>query len=77
MPMKDLVVVTIKTKQGSEYVFPDVPRSMLDTVIKQQGWNGCGVIVLVNISGASMSMPARIADTLSYDGEVRWTGSPA
>jgi hypothetical protein len=73
----DLTVVTIKTHQGSEYIFPDVPRSMLENVIKGQGWNACGIIVLVNVSGASMSMPSRIAATLSYDGEVRWTGSAA
>jgi hypothetical protein len=77
MPMSDLVVVTIKTKTGSEYRFPDVPRLTLENVIKLQGWNSCGVIVLVNVSGASMSMPARIAESLSYDGEVRWTGSAA
>jgi hypothetical protein len=75
--VNDLVEVSIKTKQGSEYRFPDVPRGMLATVIKNQGWHTVGTIILVNISGASLSLPTRIAETLSYDGEVKWTGSPA
>jgi hypothetical protein len=75
--VNDLVEVTIKTKQGSEYRFPDVARGMLNTVIKGQGWIAVDKIILVNISGAVLSLPARIAATLSYDGEVKWTGSPA
>jgi hypothetical protein len=75
--VSDLVVVTVKTKQGSEYSFPDVPRSMIETVIKNQGWGSAGSVVVVNISGACLTMPARIVDTLCFDGEVKWTGSPA
>jgi hypothetical protein len=73
----DLVVVTIKTLQGSEYVFPDVPRSMLKTIIEQHGWQTAGSVLMVNVSGAVMSLPSRIVATVSYDGEVKWTGSPA
>lgn len=73
----DLTSVTIKTTQGSEYVFPDVPRSMLKTIIEQHGWQAAGSVLMVNVSGAVMSLPARIVQTVSYDGEVKWTGSPA
>lgn len=72
----DLTVVTIKTTQGSEYVFPDVPRSMLKT-IAEHGWKAAGSVLMVNVSGAVLSLPARIVETVSYDGEVKWNGSPA
>ncbi len=72
----DLTVVTVKTKEGSEYCFPDVPRSMLKNILANRGWNCTGQVALVNISGACLVMPARIVATLSYDGEVKWTGSP-
>lgn len=71
----DLTIVTVQTKEGSIYSFPDVPRSVLETVIRQQGWNAAGSVILVNISSACLSLPARIVASLSYDGEVKWTGS--
>jgi hypothetical protein len=77
MVPEGMTTVTIKTKQGSDYSFPDVPRATLQTMIEQRGWNEAGSVLIVNVSGALLSMPARIVDTLSYDGEVRWTGSPA
>jgi hypothetical protein len=69
--------VTIKTRQGSEYCFPDVPRATLATMINQRGWDASGSVLIVNLSGACLSVPLRIVDTLSYDGAVKWTGSPA
>jgi hypothetical protein len=77
MVLEGNTTVTVKTKQGSEYSFPDVPRATLQTMINQSGWNVAGSVLIVNVSGAVLSMPARIVDTLSYDGEVKWTGSPA
>jgi hypothetical protein len=72
----DLTVVTIKTREGSEYRFPDVPRSMLKNILEKNGWGSSGQVTLVNISSACLALPARIVETLSYDGEVKWTGSP-
>jgi hypothetical protein len=76
-PTSDLVVVTITTKQGSEYRFPDVPRDMLKNLLANQGWNAAGSVLIVNVSGAVVSLPARIVATVSWDGEVKWNGSPA
>ena len=68
----DLVIVTIKTTQDSEYIFPDMSRQMLENVIKNSGWLADSNVVLVNVSGACLVIAARIVKSLSYDGEVRW-----
>ena len=68
----DLVVVTIETALGSSYVFPDMPRDMLDNVIKNSGWEAGAKVVLVNVSSAVLVLESRIVKSLSYAGEVRW-----
>jgi len=74
----DLTEVTIKTRLQATYVFPDMPRSMLDNVIRLSGWEKTGRLVLVNVSGSVLTLEARIVESVSYDGEVRWGGcSPA
>ena len=69
---KDLVSVTLETHFGAKYVFPDMPRDMLDNVIKLSGWEKNGKVVLVNVSAAVLSLESRIVKSISYDGEVKW-----
>lgn len=76
----DLVEVTVETSLGAKYVFPDMPRTTLDNVIQLKGWKYENPFILVNVSGACLSVPMRIVATVSYDGEVKWKGpacSPA
>ncbi len=70
--MTDLVVVTVESHLGSTYTFPDMPRAMLETIIKSSGWESVGRMILVNVSGAVLSIEARVVKTVSYDGEVKW-----
>ena len=69
--MNDLTSVRVVTFLGAEYVFPDVPRAMAQTVVLESAWQTLGSFVLVNVSGASMSIPARVVKTVAWDGEVR------
>lgn len=74
---KDLVEVTIKTKLGAQYVFPDMPRSMLDNVIRLSGWDRIGRLVLVNVSGSVLTLESRIVAAIWYDERAQWPCSPA
>jgi hypothetical protein len=69
---RDLVDVEVESRSGSKYVFPDVPRAMLDNVIQLKGWEAVGRIILVNVSTAVLSLPPGLTKTLSYDGKVQW-----
>jgi hypothetical protein len=72
---RDLVEVVVETTLGARYVFPDMPRTMLDNVIKNSGWRSIGQVVLVNVSSSCLTIPSRIVKTVSYDGEVKWTNA--
>jgi hypothetical protein len=72
----DLVDVIVETHLGARYVFPDMPRTMLDNVIQLSGWERTGQFVLVNVSSAVLTMPARLVKSVAYDGEVKWTNAP-
>ena len=66
--MDELIVVTVETREGALYVFPDVPRSTMTTAVERIDWARLEVFVLVNVSGAVLSLPSRIVNTISYDG---------
>lgn len=74
MGMTDLVVVDVLTHTGSRYSFPDVPRGTLESVIESGVWKAHEVFILVNVSGASLSLPGRIVKTVSWDGKVKSYG---
>jgi hypothetical protein len=67
MAAAKLTAVTVETLSGSTYVFPDMPRDMLDT-LKRAGWSER--LVFVNVSGAVLTMESRIVRKISYDEEV-------
>jgi len=71
--MADLTSVEIETLLGARYVFPDMPRQLLEQEIMRGAWNE-GQLTLVNVSNACLTLPNRIVKTLSFDGQVRWRG---
>lgn len=71
--MADLVAVEIETTLGALYVFPDMPRSVLEASFRSGKWDE-GQLTLVNVSGAALVMPNRIVKELRYEGQVHWRG---
>jgi hypothetical protein len=69
----DLTNVTIETTLGALYVFPDMLRPALEEALRHGAWDE-GQLTLVNVSNACLMMPNRIVKTLSFDGQVRWSG---
>lgn len=70
----DLKSVEVRTHEGALYVFPDVPEDMLKNVVVAGNWKTAGAFILVNVSGASLSLPARIVKNVSWDGKVQVDG---
>lgn len=64
----DLVAVDIMTHTDAHYTFPDMPLSTLENVVKLSNWQKNGVLILVNVSGAVLSLPARVVKTISWNG---------
>lgn len=64
-------VVGILTKTGSHYEFPDIDKGEIHKVLSSQVYSA-GNLTLVNISGACLTLPIRIIDTIAIDGEVTW-----
>lgn len=72
----DLVEVTVETHLGARHVFPDMPRDMLKNIIEKSGWTQIGRVVLVNISGAVLTLESRTVRCISFDGKVQWGDAP-
>lgn len=64
-------VVGIATKTGSRYEFPDMSKSEVFKILGPQLF-GANDLILVNISGACITIPIRIIDSIAIDGEVTW-----
>lgn len=69
-----LVDVSIETKLGAKYVFPDVLKKEVTTAVSF--FHPGKTLTLVNASGAYLSMPCRIIQRISVDKEDLWL-SPA
>ena len=69
----ELVEVTIETLTGAKYIFPDMPRDMVENLLlRSDTWRTVGRLILVNVSATLISMEARIVKCISWGGEVRW-----
>jgi len=68
----DLTVVTVTTKLGAKYVFPDMPQGPLDNIVRSSAWITAGRLILVNISAAVLSIDSRLVRSVEYNGEVQW-----
>lgn len=72
-PPSGLVTVTIETRMGAVYQFPDMTRGSVDKLLRDN-IAFQGDIILSNISRATLVLPTRIIKTLAIDGEVKWRG---
>lgn len=69
--MNDCTDIEVETHLGALYRFPDMPRSMIKVALEDSDWWKNGSVILVNISGAVINIPARIVKTISFDGKVQ------
>lgn len=72
--MDDCTNVVVETTLGARYEFPDMPRAMIELVIQKSGWAEHGNLIMVNVSGAVINIPARTVKTISFDGKVQAHG---
>lgn len=71
----DLVDVHIRTKDGSEYIFPDMSLSVVQSVLPEDGRTPADqpALMLFNVSAALISIPFIIIDTVGVVGqETLW-----
>ncbi len=68
-----LVEVTLETRLGSVYVFPDMPAGTVVELLHNNNILLFPTLVLVNQSMASFSIPTRLVKTVKVNGEVAWT----
>lgn len=73
--MSVLVDLTFETSLGAKYIFPDMEKRDVDELVAMMPRPKD--IVLVNASGACLTVPSRIITLLFVDGEERWRRSPA
>jgi len=66
-----LCTVGIETKTGGRYSFPDMERSEVFKVLGPQLLRA-NDMVLVNVSGACLTLPTRIIRIIAIDDEVTW-----
>jgi hypothetical protein len=72
-PPPELVVVTIVTRLGETYRFPDMTREAIERAIDED-WSLTGSLTLTNISHACLVIPIRIIDSVLINGEKKWSG---
>lgn len=65
----DLGTVKVVTLLGAEYVFPDMPRASLDSLVLHTAWEN-GSLALVNVSGSVLSLPARIVASVTWNNDT-------
>ncbi len=70
----DLVTVTVTTREGAIYSFPDMSRSSLKKVLPETGRKPTNqpALMLVNASTAVLSVPIRIVRRVSVGDDVLW-----
>ena len=74
MDKVELVTVGIETKLGAHYSFPDMDRSALDKLIMRNDNNELVLptVLLTNASQAVLTVPARIIEKITVEGEDWW-----
>lgn len=70
----NLVTITIVTKQGSIYSFPDMPLAELKRVLPETGRTPTSSpsLMMVNASGSTLLVEFRIIQNVSVDEEILW-----
>jgi hypothetical protein len=76
-PCDDLVVVTISTRSGALYHFPDMSLQVLKRVLPETGRtpDNQPTLMLMNISAALISVPFNIIQDVSHPGGLLWSRS--
>jgi len=71
----DLVSVSIRSKSGALYVFPDMSLSVVKSILPENGrvLGGQPSFTLLNISAAVVSIPFIIIAEILVDDEVLWS----
>lgn len=64
-------VVSIETKSGSRYDFPDMDKTEVFKILGPQLLRA-NDMVLVNLSGSCLTIPVRIISIIAIDDEVTW-----
>jgi hypothetical protein len=80
MDKANLVTVGVETQLGAKYVFPDVELEKLEEILPKMksgldpvlSMRYGGQLVLVNASIAVLSMPFRIVEAVTVNGEQWW-----
>lgn len=73
----DLLTVEVETLEGLRYVFPKVPRGMIENAAKKGVWDCIESIVFVNLDAACFSIPKRLVSRIMVGSEVLWCNSAA
>jgi len=73
MIQSNLKTIEIETHLGSIYRLPDYLGKIWVPAGSGTGIND-STFVVVNISGAALTIPFRIIKTIKVDGELLWTG---
>lgn len=70
---KTLVEVVVTTTEGDVYQFPGVLREEAHRMFgTRPNLSSSPSFVLVNVSGACLTVPTRIIDTVHVEGEELW-----
>jgi hypothetical protein len=75
-PEPDHVVVEVETLTGARYAFPDMPRTMLTNILRATAWEHGGRLVLVNASGATLTVPLHLVQRVVAQGKEEWSRAP-
>lgn len=70
----DLVIVQLETFLLSRYQLPDVPRRIIENLLKNIHGRKIGEVTLTlcNMQGAALVVPSRLISKILVNGEVRW-----
>lgn len=74
-PPSELGVVKVVTRQKSEYIFPDMPKQVVRSVIPESGRIPADqpALVMLNASQAVLTLPLRVVGEIYIDEELVWT----
>ena len=66
--------VTVCTKEGAEYVYPDMNVTALKKILPENGRipENMQCLMMVNVSMAILSVPMRIIKAVRVEAEVLW-----
>jgi len=70
-----LLVVGIETKLGAQYLFPDVPATIIEPLLKNEGFRRFEQLSLVNASKSCLVINTRTIRYIFLNGELKWAST--